>query len=156
MTAIDKLAHQQLAHRPSLAYRGIEVDMLVQARRAVLESGYWVTSAEAAALMERNHIEAHARLYKWKEQKRLFSIHCDGLDLFPRFGLSLENKCRPYSVLTRLLKLFDGRRDDWGLAFWFTSANSFLAGKRPQDLLASHPDWVIAAAIDDVQAVAHG
>lgn len=31
--------------------------------------------------------------------------------------------------------VFRGRKDDWGLAYWFASPNSFLGGKRAQDLL---------------------
>lgn len=42
------------------------------------------------------------------------------------------------------------------MAFWFLSANSFLGGKRPQDMLATQPDLVIDAARDEVQGVAHG
>jgi len=42
------------------------------------------------------------------------------------------------------------------MAYWFMSSNSFLGGKRPQDLLMSAPEKVIAAAQDEVQAVAHG
>jgi len=35
----------------------------------------------------------------------------------------------------RVLSVFRGRKDEWGLAYWFASVNSFLGGKRPQDLL---------------------
>ncbi len=42
------------------------------------------------------------------------------------------------------------------MAYWFRSDNSFLGGKRPQDLLASGPDRVIEAAMDEVQEIAHG
>jgi hypothetical protein len=42
------------------------------------------------------------------------------------------------------------------MAYWFLSVNSFLGGKRPQDLIASAPERVIAAAIDEVQEIAHG
>ena len=38
----------------------------------------------------------------------------------------------------------------------FQSVNGFLGGKRPQDLLATDPDRVIAAARDEVLGVLHG
>jgi len=41
------------------------------------------------------------------------------------------------------------------MAYWFLSANSFLGGKRPQDLLRTRPKQVIKVAIDEVQAIAH-
>lgn len=45
---------------------------------------------------------------------------------------------------------------DWGLAYWFASVNSFLGGKRPQDLLIDTPDRVVDAAKDEVAGVLHG
>jgi hypothetical protein len=47
-------------------------------------------------------------------------------------------------------------KDEWGIAYWFQSSNSFLGGKRPQDLLSSAPQRMLAAAEDEVQEVAHG
>lgn len=55
-----------------------------------------------------------------------------------------------------MLEIFRGKKDDWGLAYWFASVNSFLGGKRPQDLLISKPDRVVAAAEDEVAGVLHG
>jgi hypothetical protein len=42
------------------------------------------------------------------------------------------------------------------MAYWFLSDNGFLGGKRPQDLLASAPERVIVAAMDEVEGIAHG
>ena len=42
------------------------------------------------------------------------------------------------------------------MAYWFSSSNSFLRGKRPQDLLVSVPKRVIEAAIDEIQGITHG
>jgi hypothetical protein len=42
------------------------------------------------------------------------------------------------------------------MAYWFGSDNSFLRGKRPQDLLQSAPKRVIAAALDEIEEVSHG
>jgi hypothetical protein len=41
-------------------------------------------------------------------------------------------------------------------AFWFAGLSSYLDDRRPQDLLASDPDLVIAAAKDEVEGVQHG
>ena len=48
------------------------------------------------------------------------------------------------------------RKYGWGLAYWFASANSLLGGKRPQDVLATSPDRVLAAAADEMAGIAHG
>ena len=56
----------------------------------------------------------------------------------------------------KVIEAFAGHKDGWGMAYWFRSDNSFLGGKRPQDLLATAPERVIDAALDEVQEVAHG
>ena len=63
---------------------------------------------------------------------------------------------RPLKGLAKVLAIFEARKDDWGLAYWFSSANSFLGGKRPQDLLGAEPERVASAAEDELAGVAHG
>jgi hypothetical protein len=58
--------------------------------------------------------------------------------------------------LAEVIKVFAPHKNAWGIAYWFFSINSFLGGKRPQELLASHADRVVDAAIDEVQGVTHG
>ena len=58
-------------------------------------------------------------------------------------------------VQTCALPIWDAK-DGWGLAYWFASANSFLGGKRPQDVLLESPERVLAAAADEMAEVAHG
>ena len=60
------------------------------------------------------------------------------------------------SVPGEVLEIFGESKDSWGLAYWFSSVNSFLGGKRPQDVLAKQPDRVIAAAVDELEGVVHG
>ncbi|WP_456849297.1 hypothetical protein [Bradyrhizobium sp. USDA 4504] len=55
-----------------------------------------------------------------------------------------------------MLAAFRGHKSDLGLAYWFASVNSFLRGKRPQDLLISDPGRVVAAAEHDVIGLLHG
>jgi len=55
-----------------------------------------------------------------------------------------------------VIGILAGHKDGWGMAYWFQSVNGFLGGKRPQDLLATDPDRVIAAARDEVLGVLHG
>ena len=59
-------------------------------------------------------------------------------------------------ALARIIEVFAGRKDGWGMAYWFLSDNSFLGGRRPQDLLACAPEQVIEAARDEVREIAHG
>ena len=77
---------------------------------------------------------------------RRTNLHCvPSRDYFPPYALDPSTDYRPAQGLAAFL----GRKDGWGLAYWFASVNSFIGGKRPQDLL-------IAAAQDDVAGVLHG
>jgi hypothetical protein len=52
--------------------------------------------------------------------------------------------------------VFHGVRSSWSIAFWFAGLNNFLNDRRPQDLLASKPEMVIAAARDEIEGLQHG
>jgi len=133
-----------------------EAGMIARSRQAVLEGADWLTAVQVATLAELSLSNPSTQPNKWKRQRQIFAIHHHGVDYFPGYGLDPNTSYRPLKALSEVLEVFDGQKDGWGLAYWFLSANSFLGGQRPQDLLASRPDRVIAAARDEVQEVAHG
>ncbi|WP_225920046.1 antitoxin Xre/MbcA/ParS toxin-binding domain-containing protein [Pseudomonas vanderleydeniana] len=130
--------------------------MLVQARRAVLKSGDWLTAAEVALLVGLNTRYPSAQPNKWKQQGLIFAISHRGVDYFPGYGLDPDADFLPAQALAKIIEVFAGHKDCWGMASWLHSDNSMLGGKRPQELLTSAPDRVIAAALDEVQEIAHG
>lgn len=79
-----------------------------------------------------------------------------GADYFPGYGLDPDNGYRPLAVLKAVIEVFKGGKGGWGLSFWFSSVNSFLGGRRPQDLLKAAPDHVLAAAKDELTSIGHG
>src|SRR3989344_3082421 len=123
---------------------------------AVLESGDWLTAAEVAQLAGLSPRNPSAQPNKWKKQGLIFAIPHNGVDYFPGYGLDREAGFRPLKALSKVIEAFAGHKDGWGMAYWFRSDNSFLGGKRTQDLLAIAPERVIEAALDEVQEVAHG
>lgn len=127
-----------------------------QARKAVLESGDWLTAAEVAQLAGLSTRNPSAQPNKWKKQGLIFAISHNGVDYFPGYGLDRKASFRPLKAMANVIEAFAGHKDGWGMAYWFRSDNSFLGGKRPQDLLATAPDRVIEAARDEVLEVAHG
>ncbi|MCL4626039.1 hypothetical protein [Burkholderia multivorans] len=133
-----------------------EATMQVQARRAVLDSGDWLTAANIAELAELSTRNPSAQPNKWKKQGLIFAISHGGMDYFPAYGLDRDAGFRPLKVLSRIIATFDGHKDGWGMAYWFRSDNSYLGGKRPQDLLVTDPERVLRAAMDEVQEVSHG
>lgn len=126
--------------------------MLDRARRAVLESGDWLTPGEIESLAGLSA----AQLKGWEQQGLIFAISHLGIDYFPVYGLDRQSGFQPVKVLAKIVGIFEGRKDGWGMAFWFGSSNSFLGCQRPQNLLESAADRVIAAAEDEVQGIAHG
>lgn len=133
-----------------------EAAMLARARTAVLQDGQWLTTARIAELAGFSASNPSAQPNKWKHKGQIFAIRHHGIDYFPGYGLDPEAGYRPYKAMAAVLAAFGESKDPWGLAYWFSSVNSFLGGQRPQDLLARQPDRVLAAAVDELEAVAHG
>lgn len=160
----EEMLHQQDAHVISRLAAALlpripvsprllkESSMLVQVRKAVLESGDWLTAAQVSELAG---LSTSTQPNKWKKQGKIFAVHHNGVDYYPGYGIDPDNSFRPYKDLATIITIFDGHKKDWGMAYWLLSANSFLGGKRPQDLLRTRPKQVIKAAIDEAQAIAH-
>ncbi|MBW8466928.1 MAG: hypothetical protein K0M67_01585 [Thiobacillus sp.] len=152
---LSRLAEVLVPRTPAPPRLLKEASMLVQARKAVLESGDWLTAAQVAELAGLSARNPSAQPNKWKKLGQIFAIHHNGVDYYPGYGLDPDNSFRPCKDLATIITIFDGHKKDWGMAYWFLSANSFLGGKRPQDLLCKRPQRVIQAAEDEVQAIAH-
>ena len=134
----------------------IEARMTAEARKETLESGDWLTAAQIADVAGFSASNPSAQPNKWKKDGLIFAIRHRGVDYFPSYALDPATGYRPVKGLAKVLAAFKDRKDDWGLAYWFASINSFLGGKRPQDLLTARPDQVVAAAHDELASVVHG
>jgi hypothetical protein len=134
----------------------VEARMAADARKSVLESGDWLTAAHVAKMAGFSASNPSAQPNKWKKEGQVFAVRHRGIDYFPSYALDAAADYRPTKGLAKVLAVFRGQKDDWGVAYWFASVNSFLGGKRPQDLLISQPERVIAAAEDEVAGVLHG
>lgn len=132
-----------------------EAQMLAKAKKAVLESGDWLSAGDIANLAESTSRNPSSQPNRWKREGRIFAIRHNGNDYFPIYALDKDAGYRPLPAIAEILKVFDGKKDGWGLAYWFTSLNSYLGGKRPQDLLVAAPERVKAAAGDEVADVQH-
>ncbi|MHC4042963.1 hypothetical protein [Bradyrhizobium sp. 23AC] len=134
----------------------LEDRMTAEARNAVLESGDWLTEAQIVQISGFSTTNPSDQPTKWKEDGRIFAVSHRGVDYFPAYALDPATNYRPVEALATVLAVFRGRKDDWGLAYWFVSINSCLGSKRPQDLLISEPTRVLAAAEDEVAGALHG
>jgi hypothetical protein len=133
-----------------------EAEMEARARRAVMESGDWLTVDEILQLPGVSSRSDCAQPAQWKQQGDIFTINDHGTEYYPLFGLEKEAGYRPYSVMSKIIDIFKGDKHGWGMAVWFQSVNSYLGGEKPQALIGSDPDLVIDAALDEVQGVMHG
>lgn len=133
-----------------------EARMLARARNAVLAEGDWWTAAQIAEVAGFSTTNPSAQPNRWKRSGQIFAIPHNGVDYYPAYGLDAESGYRPLNALAPILQVFDGKKDAWGMAYWFDSVNSFLGGQRPKDLLATAPARVVEAAEDEVHAIAHG
>lgn len=154
--AIERLADALVPSKPVAPKLLKEAAMLAQARKAVLESGDWLTATEVAQLAGLSIRNPSAQPNKWKKQGKIFAIHHGGVDYFPSYGLSPEKNFRPVEELASVIDVFSGRKDAWGMAYWFRSVNSYLGGLCPQDLLATAPNRVLEAALDEIEGIVHG
>lgn len=130
--------------------------MAAEARKGVFESGDWLTAAQIAKMAGFSSNNPCSQPNKWKKDGLIFAVRHQGIDYFPGYALDPNAGYRPLKPLAAVLKIFGESKDDWGRAYWFASDNSFLGGRRPQDLLAEQPERVIAAAEDERQGVTHG
>jgi hypothetical protein len=156
LNSLERLAEVFVTRKPPSPRLLKEAAMLVQARKAVLESGDWLNAADIAQVAQLSTRNPSAQPNKWKKQGQIFAINHGGVDYFPGYGLDPDTSYRPLKALAKVIEIFEGYKDSWGMAYWFRSDNSFLGGKKPQDLLASVPDRVIDAALDEIQGIAHG
>lgn len=154
--SLEILVGSMLPKAPASPHLMKEAAMLLQARKAVLESGNWLTAADVSQLAGLSSTNPSAQPNKWKKSGQIFAIHHNGIDYFPDYGLDRNTQFRPLKALSDVLKIFADHKDGWGIAFWFLSVNSFLGGQRPQDMLAKHSERVIEAARDEIEGIEHG
>ena len=128
--------------------RGIMAGMVEEARRAVLAEMLQVH--EIAALAGCDMQTMRSNLARWKAERRIFSIEHEGAEYFPAFALDSRDGYRPFPALGEALRILNAGNwgTDWAVASWFIGLSSFLDDQRPEDLLASDPEWVIEAAKD--------
>lgn len=153
---LDRIIDALVPNVPPPEHMLAEARMTAKARKAVLEGAEWLTAAQIAKLAGFSASNPSAQPNKWKKDGLIFAIRHQSTDYFPVYGLDPTANYRPVKALAKVLSAFGNTKDAWGLAYWFASVNSFLGGKRPQDMLANAPDRVIEAAHDEVAEIAHG
>ena len=120
-----------------------------EARRRFLEEFAALTSGEVADLAHSRASNRASLANRWRDEGKVFAVRVGDQQLYPAF--QFDDHGRPLNVIAAALKHFgEGALSDWQTALWFTSANGWLGGKRPVDLLKDQPVAVAEAASREV------
>ena len=133
-----------------------EARMLAKAKNTVWESGDWLSAADIASHAADGSSNNDSLPSEWERTGRIFSISYNGSDYYPGYGLDRGEKVGPHPAMAQVIKILQSKRNGWGMAFWFASVNSYLGGKRPQDMLEVDLALVVAAAEKELAGVTHG
>lgn len=133
-----------------------QAQRLERARREILDSDDWLTTAELLALGSPSDWISVADLRLWLCDDQIFALRSDGADYFPRYALDVERDYQPILGLDRAIRLLKTTKSEWEIAFWFASLNSYLGGQRPQDILHHRMESVFEAAQQELAEISHG
>jgi hypothetical protein len=136
-------------------------EMIRQSRELVLQSAEWLRFADIVMLLGQCHDHSDATPHSWTANKQIFTLNLDGVDHFPSYGLQVVTHgtvrtCEPKPIMAALMAVLGGDDSGWRLAGWFASANGYLHGARPIDLLDAEPSRVLDAAKFAANGIQHG
>ncbi|HSS51246.1 MAG TPA: hypothetical protein VLX28_20075 [Thermoanaerobaculia bacterium] len=115
-----------------------------EAREKLIREFGVLSSSDVASLAGSKAKNKAALANRWKQEGRIFSVPLRGAEYFPAY--QFDEKGQPLPVIGRVLATLGGESREWELALWFTSANGWVDGRCPVDLLRSEPEEVAQAA----------
>lgn len=120
-----------------------------EARASLIREFGALTSAEVAERAGSRASNRAALANRWRQEGRIFHVTYQGATLYPAFQFDGEGQPRP--VVAGILQILASRSTEWQLALWFLSANGWLGGRRPVDLLDTDPAAVREAAVREAE-----
>jgi hypothetical protein len=110
--------------------------------RKAFASQYECLTAEAVADESGNTAKNRSAIAsRWALERKIFSIRYENKTLYPKFQFKDGS---PIPAIAKVLELFPDHFTGWDIAFFFTSPNSYLDGKKPVDLLKTDPEKVVS------------
>jgi len=80
---------------------------------------------------------------RWQTEKKIFSIRFEGRTLYPRFQFQDGS---PIKAIGEILEVLPEYITGWDVAFFFTSRNSSLGGRKPLEMLRTDTKPLISLA----------
>ena len=127
-----------------------EAAMLLKGKTRIMQSGDWLTADAVCTIAQLNMDSPRSVLDAWVSAGALFTLQHDDIDYFPLYGLDPATAYHPRSNLAAIIATLASKKEGWGMAFWFGSANTYLDGQMPKDVLADDPEAVLDAAKAEV------
>jgi hypothetical protein len=116
-----------------------------EARTSLLKEFGALTAAQVAELAGSEAKNTSALAGRWRREGRLIAVEHHGTLYYP--GFQFDSSGKPKAVVADVLRyLGPPTVTPWQQALWFTSANGWLGGRRPVDLLDDQGEAVVAAA----------
>lgn len=147
--AIDALVSVYMRAPPNADVERLLYESNAKARVRFLEQWPSFTSKELADVAGHGSKNKSMTASRWKVKGKVFSIKHAGAEYFPSFQFE---DGQPIVAIAKVIALLGARKTGWQLAFWFTSANGWLSGKRPVDVLKDN-DLVASAAAHEAEKI---
>ncbi len=148
--AIDALVSVYMRTPPNAEVERLLYDSNAKARARFFAEWPSFTSKDLADVAGHGSKNKSMTASRWKMKGKVFSIRHGGVEYFPAFQFE---EGQPIETVAKVLALFGEKKSGWQLAFWFTSPNGWLAGKRPVDALKDG-DVVVSAAAREAETIA--
>lgn len=148
--AIDALVSVYMRTPPNAEVERLLYDSNAKARARFFEEWSSFTSKDLADVAGHGSKNKSMTASRWKMKAKVFSIKHGGVEYFPAFQFE---EGQPIESVANVLALLGEKKSGWQLAFWFTSANGWLSGKRPVDVLKDG-NAVISAAANEAETIA--
>ncbi|APO70646.1 hypothetical protein IE4872_PD00103 (plasmid) [Rhizobium gallicum] len=140
--AIDALVSVYM-RTPNVEVERLLYDSNAKARARFLQEWPGFTSKDLADAAGHGSKNRSMTASRWKSKGKVFSIKHGGVEYFPAFQFE---DGQPIETIGKALASLGEKKSGWQLAFWFTSPNGWLDGKRPVDVIKDSNAVVQAAA----------
>lgn len=147
--AIDALVSVYMRTPPNADVERLLYDSNAKARARFLEEWPCFTAKELSAIAGHDSKNKSMTASRWKTKNKVFSVRHAGAEYFPAFQFE---DGQPVDTVGKVISILGEKKSGWQLAFWFTSPNGWLHGKRPADVL-KEADLVARAAAHEAEDI---
>ena len=141
--AIDALVSVYMRTPPNTEVERLLYDSNAKARARFFKEWPSFTSKDLADAAGHGSKNKSMTASRWKAKGKVFSVKQGGIEYFPAFQFE---DGQPVETISMVLAALGEKKSGWQLAFWFTSPNGWLDGKRPADVIKDGDAVAVAAA----------